>query len=275
MRFDLDTLDRFSSTYPYSPIKLSHNLTGHTLFDLERLSQLAACWRDEALEYNAGDLPRDQDPSKTPDTGLSVKETIERIAKSKSWVAIKNVERDEAYAALLDTCLEELEPYLRPLTGIMYKKEAFIFISSPGSVTPFHMDPEHNILLQVRGAKNMRVYPGASVTQQQHEAFHLSGGHRNLRHEDAFEADAKTFTLAPGDALYVPVKAPHWVKNGIDVSVSFSITWRSRLSDRDARLHRTNAWLRAHGATPPPPGAAPLRDGAKALANRLAARISV
>ena len=33
-------------------------------------------------------------------------------------------------------------------------REAFIFISSPNTVTPYHMDPEYNFLLQIRGTKD-------------------------------------------------------------------------------------------------------------------------
>ncbi|MEZ5892338.1 MAG: hypothetical protein R3C58_04235 [Parvularculaceae bacterium] len=33
------------------------------------------------------------------------------------------------------------------------------FRLSPGAVTPFHMDPEHNILLQIAGEKTFTIYP--------------------------------------------------------------------------------------------------------------------
>ena len=54
-----------------------------------------------------------------------------------------------------------LEPLVRARTGTMYKREAFIFVSSPNAVTPFHMDPEHNILMQLRGTKTMTLFPAA------------------------------------------------------------------------------------------------------------------
>src|SRR3546814_4940370 len=64
--------------------------------------------------------------------------------------------------------------------------EALIFLSSPGSITPFHMDPEHNILLQIEGEKTMTVFPPGDETlvpAQQSECFHR-GGHRNLQWDD-------------------------------------------------------------------------------------------
>src|SRR3546814_7623125 len=45
----------------------------------------------------------------------------------------------------------------------------------------------------------------------------------------------------PGEALLVPVKAPHFVQNGPAVSISFSITWRSERSVAEGELHSLNA----------------------------------
>jgi hypothetical protein len=133
------------------------------------------------------------------------------------------------------------------------------------------MDPEHNILMQIRGAKTMHIYPGGDYSlapPEIHEAFH-ERGLRNIGYREEYEAAATAFPLAPGEAVYVPVKAPHRVRVADEVSVSFSITWRSRWSDADARLHRMNHMLRRLGGHPPPPGAAPARDAAKILAQRV------
>ena len=45
----------------------------------------------------------------------------------------------------------------------------------------------------------------------------------------------------PGQAVHVPFMAPHWVRNGPEVSVSFSITWRSEWSYREEYAQRMNA----------------------------------
>jgi hypothetical protein len=37
----------------------------------------------------------------------SIDETIRRIEECRSWMVFKNVERDPAYRALLDTCLDQ------------------------------------------------------------------------------------------------------------------------------------------------------------------------
>lgn len=266
-----------SERYPHAPARLKHRLSGDPRFTLEALVALAGRLPAASIEYNGGDLPVGHDPARTPANGLSPEETIRRIESCRSWMVLKNVEADPVYAAAMEDCLAEIAPVAAGETGPMAKKIAFIFISSPGAVTPFHMDPEHNILMQMRGAKTMRVYSakGAIVSDEQHEAYHSGDAHRNLVHRPEFDALAQAHDLAPGDALYVPVKAPHWVQNGPAPSISFSITWRSRLSLDEASLRLANRWVRARGLTPPAPGERPLRDRVAVLAHRAAAKLGV
>ncbi len=278
MIFDRNHAASFAANYPDKPSPLRHGLAGCSLLAMDRLLDLTRRLPASSIEYNAGDLTVGQDPDKTPMNGLSAEETVRRISECRSWIVLKNIEQDAAYERLLENGLTDVRAMLPGRIGPMFKKEGFVFISSPGAVTPFHMDPEHNILLQVAGRKTFRIYPQretALVSPEQHEAFHTPGGHRNLAYREEFERFADVHELGPGDALYAPVKAPHWVKVGGEVSVSLSITWRSRRSDDEARLHRVNAWLRAHGRTPSLAGAAPLRDRAKILSHRLAARLAL
>jgi len=277
MIFDGGASEAFWSNYPDRPARLRHRLGEHPALSLESLIELTQILDPVAIEYNAGDLPVDQDPAKTPMNGLSASETVRRIKECNSWIVLKNIESEPAYRDLLETCLSNVADLPHINLPAMFKKQGFIFISSPGAVTPFHMDPEHNILMQVRGTKTMSVLPhtkGGIVSPAQHEAFHSAGGHRNLRYRKAHDMLVTPFELCPGDALYVPVKAPHWVKVGAEVSISLSITWRSRAADNEARLHKSNAWLRARGAAPPAAGTAPLRDRLKILAHRAATRMA-
>jgi hypothetical protein len=152
----------------------------------------------------------------------------------------------------------------------MLQLEGFIFVSSPAAVTPFHFDPEYNILCQLRGSKTINVFPADDpqiATPTFHEDYH-SGGQRNLGWHDDFESRATSFDLAPGDAVFVPLMAPHWVKNGPEVSISFSITWRSAWSFRQADAHAFNKRLRRVGLQPSPPRAFPRDNRLKSVAHR-------
>ncbi|GJL90675.1 cupin-like domain-containing protein [Hyphococcus sp.] len=277
MVFEPASLKEFTERYPAAPAMLRHQLVDHPLLTIERLVELARSLPAVSVEYNSGELPIGQDPAQTPMNGLSAEETVRRIAENKSWIVLKKVEQDGEYAALLNECLSATAPVASAATGAMHKREAFIFVSSPGSVTPFHMDPEHNILFQISGAKTFNIFPSNTaeiVSDEDHEEFHIDGAHRNLPYKDEYARFGAAMNMAPGDALYVPVKSPHWVKVGPEVSVSLSITWRSEASDSEAHLRRANGWLRARGLAPSTPGASPLRDRAAILAARLAARMS-
>jgi quercetin dioxygenase-like cupin family protein len=271
-------LDSFAALYPEVPGIVQHTLANHPMFALDALANLAARLDPATVEYNRGDLPTGVDPDAIPANGLSVGETIRGIETNKSWMVLKFVERDPAYGALLKATLDELLPVVRPRTGAMHQLEAFIFLSSPNSVTPLHFDPEHNILLQLRGSKTMTVFPQTDTEiapGDAHERFYQGLAHRNLPWRNDYAARGRAFTLHPGDGMFVPVMAPHWVKNGPDVSISFSVTWRSDWTYAVADAHALNAVMRKRGLNPAFPGRYPAQNRAKALAWRALRRIGV
>jgi hypothetical protein len=267
---DLD-LASVRRRFPHQPFTIRHHLVGHPLFALDRLVELARSLPPANVEYNAGDLPLTVDPAVTPQNGLSIEETIRRIEDCGSWMVLKFVESDPAYRELLDRCVDEvLDLCDPPLPGVS-QRYAFIFISSPNAVTPFHIDPEHNFLLQIRGSKKMAVFPVAQpvISERDLERFY-SGAHRNLVFDERYQERATVFSLTPGVGLHVPVTAPHWVRNGDQVSVSFSITFRSELSESREAVYKLNHRLRRMHVAPTPYGARPRVDAAKAFAFRSA-----
>lgn len=265
-----------AGAYPEGSFRLRHRFSDDQRFTLQSLLKLAMRLPPEAIEYNAGDIPIDQDPDKTPMTGLSIEETIRRIEECNSWMVIRHVEQDAEYKAALEECLAEIAPHAAASTGRMHQKVGFIFISSANATTPMHLDPEHNILVHLKGRKRMTIYrtDKGIISDEHHERYHVGTAHRNLNHRPEFDAHGETFDLGPGDAVYVPVKAPHWVKTGPEPCISFSITWRSRASDSEARLRIANHRIRALGGAPPAPGANPARDAAVTLAQRVVYKLT-
>ncbi|MGL5839614.1 MAG: cupin-like domain-containing protein [Sphingorhabdus sp.] len=269
--FPAETRDAFAKAYPNDPAKLRHGLLHHDLLTLDALADLAQKLPAGEIEYNPGTLPIGIKPGDIPKTGLSVVETIRNIANSGSWVVLKRIEQIAAYRDLLQDTLAELSDIIIPRTGEMLTLEGFIFISSPGSVTPFHFDPEHNILLQVKGEKTMTVFPVEDEQMfgaETHELFHLGEHHRNLEWRDAFSVLGNPIHIGPGEAIHVPVKAPHWVKNGHEPSISLSVTWRSNWSYQEADARAFNHMLRKIGLNPASPRPFPASNAVKSLAWR-------
>lgn len=253
--FDHAALGAFAQIYPEQSLRFRHHLHEHPLLSLEALAQMSGQMKESDIEYNRADLPIGISPEDVPSNGLAIAETIRTIDDNGSWMVLKNIEQVPAYHALLTELLAEFGPTVAPTTGEMLTPQGYIFISSPGSVTPFHFDPEHNVLLHLRGEKMMTVFPAGDTRfapDTAHETYH-AGGHRNLVWDESFLSGGKQVPLTPGDAVYVPVMAPHWVKVGAGSAISLSITWRSEWSYKESEARRTNAMLRRLGINPKAP----------------------
>ena len=274
--FGDETRRQFDSSYPEQAGLFDHAMASHELLTLEALAKLGTALPEKSVEYNPGDLPVGIKPEDVPGNVLTIGDTIRQIDQSASWAVLKNIEQVPEYRALLLSLLAEIRPILERKTGQMLKPQGFIFVSSPGAVTPYHFDPEHNILLQLRGEKWMTTFPAGDprfAADEIHEGYHL-GGHRNLVWQDEFETEGTRHHLIPGKAIFVPVMAPHYVQNGPEPSISLSITWRSDWSFEEADARAFNGWLRKRGVTPKAPGRFPARNKAKAFAWRVLRKIS-
>lgn len=265
----------FAQNFPHHGFKITHQLCDQPEFRLERLVQLAQRLPDNQVEYYSGKVDVNQDPGKHPKNGLSLVETIRRIEECGSWLVLKNVQSDPAYGALLRNVLDQVYGKLEggalgPDFRNFHREEAFIFVSSPNSVTPYHLDEEHNFLAQIRGTKEISMWDPKDRTVMPEEqieymlqVYHGEGYHRNMEFKEEFQQRATVHKLTPGEALHFPVGAPHWVKNGPEVSISFSLTFRSEMSRRQAVVYFMNRKLRNKNMRPTPPGESPMRDALK------------
>ena len=274
--FPEEAVRSFREAYPSAGTQLTHRLAGHPLLEIDALARLAERIRPEDLEHNAAtDLPLGISYADTPSNGLSVHDTIASIENCGSWVLLKQVQQDPAYRDLLHGVLAELKPEIELVTGEMLKLVAFIFISSPNAVTPLHFDPEYNILFQIRGTKTMTLFPAEDseiVTQRFREQYY-DGGPRNLPWREEFAPRGRPIHIMPGEGIYVPILAPHWVKTHGEVSVSLSLTWRSEWSFHQEDAHRLNSRLRRLGLKPSPPRFFPQGNLAKSVAQRALTKV--
>jgi hypothetical protein len=263
---DIDTTV-FAAKFDRAPFMIRHTLCGHRLFQIPRLLELSQSLQQASVEYNAGELPIGCDPAAVPLNGLSPEDTIRRIEDCKSWMVLKNVEQDEEYRELLEICLAEVASLSEPIRPGMCNPEAFIFLSSPRSITPYHMDPEHNFLLQIGGSKSIVVFERSLVSDTDVEGFY-GGAHRNMKFHNDYMARSQTFQLEPGQGIHVPNTMPHFVRNGLSVSISFSITFRTPDLYRKSEVNAFNGFVRSRGMTPKAFGSDPFRDSLKSIAWR-------
>jgi hypothetical protein len=251
----------FARAFWQRPIAVRHSLAGHPLFSLEALARLADSLPLRAIERHVGEQPL-LVPGGAPELEGPPSETVLGIEGNGYWMVLWNIEQDPRYKAVRDAVLDAAEAYLpRDRDASMRRREAFLFLSAPNSITPVHFDPEHNFLLQIRGLKTINVgcFPDPADQQRELDRYY-DGGHRNL---ERIPSESEAFHMSPGDGVYVWPFAPHWVENGPEASISLSITWRTTRSQREERVHTMNAKLRARGRSPAPPGASPAIDRVK------------
>jgi hypothetical protein len=260
----------FETHFGKEPFAVRHNLVSHELLTVERVAELADFLPESSVEHNLGNVDKIVAGGEAPRLDQTPGEVARGIDSNGCWMVLKNVEQDPAYKALLDQTLDEVNEWA-DREGGQTLREAFIFLTAPNSMTPAHVDPEHNFLLQIRGDKVMHTgdFPDEQTKLSTLEAFH-SGAHRNIEWDPINE---KPFPLDPGDGVYMPVAKPHWVTSGPEVSVSLSITFRTPATERAARLWAANSQLRKLKLAPKAPGSSQRADRVKDTAARALSKL--
>jgi Cupin-like domain len=269
--------DLFTAHFDRYPFKIAHNLVGHPLLQLPRLIQLASSLSQPIL-YFRGDHSINQ-----VDTGSDAKrtfvdrnlarpeltpvETLAQIESCRAWMQLRDVGADPEYAALLEQIIEEFRtPSERVASGLSAPR-ADIFVSSPGSTTPFHLDEEHNFLLQIRGSKKLSIADGfnSEVLSSERLRAYFRGSGELTPYSGHLEQHSVHVDLRPGEGVHIPPCHPHWVQNGDEVSISLGILWFSDVTARRRHLYRVNGWLERAGLHPSVPGDSPVSDSIKSL----------
>jgi hypothetical protein len=250
------------------PFELRHGLSDHPLFALPRLVELAKSSPRDRIEYNSGKVAVGVKPEDVPRIDMPAEDVIRTIETANAWMVIKFVNEDPAYNQLLKAFVEDANAAAGKKPGDYSDLQGFIFISSANSTTPFHMDAEENILIQIRGDKFVRTFDNADRMLISEEAMEISPDkHRNQKYEDWFEQRATLHALQPGDAVHMPYMVPHWVSTGNSYSISMAMTWKTPEVLRLNKIRLINGTLRRYGLPQKPPGISPLRDFLKVAAH--------
>ena len=262
----------FRENFNSSHFMFSHNLAGHPLFEIPRLVELANTMlsqgRTNKIQSYISKVPVEQKWNQRP--GIKhINEAIAHIGESDSWVMLEDVQVDPEYAALVNQIITELETLTgKPLRKQMTWLGAYIFIGSPNSITPYHIDSELNFLFQIQGEKDMSLFNQSDrsvLSEEEIEKFYV-GDLNVANYREDNQSKAKVYHLQPGKGLHHPILAPHWAKNSNNVSVALSILFYLRPYDLKARIYQVNSYLRRLGLEPTPPGKSTLKDRLKIFA---------
>jgi hypothetical protein len=246
------------------PFTLQHTLADNPLFSLQRLVELAKTLPRDRIEYNSGKLEPGTRPEDVPKLDMPVEDVIRRIETASAWMVIKFVNEDVSYNELLKAFVEDANRLAGKKPGDYSDLQGFIFVSSANSTTPFHVDAEENILIQIKGDKFVHIFDNDDRSLISEEAMEISPSkHRNQHYDKSFEQRAEVFSLKPGDAVHIPYMKPHWVRTGGSYSISMAMTWKTPEVLRLNKIRLMNGTLRHYGMPQKPPGQSPLRDAAK------------
>jgi len=255
------------SSFNKHPFLFRHELADPPLFQNQRLHELAQSLPSRDVSLNAGDISIGD--NWTPTTS-NLEEAIAKVESSDAYVVLKRVEHDPEFRMLLDRGVRDLEDGLqRDIRGTTSQVEAFIFIASPGAVTPFHIDAECTFLFQIRGEKTFYVCDPEDrdmLPRPEIERFYY-GSLDAATYKPEYHGGAQVYRLGPGMGVHLPVHAAHWVENDDNVSVALSISFVLPSDRARKRIYLANHYLRKFfGWDGSDPGGNVLWDAARSAA---------
>ncbi len=273
---DSRSVQLFQTCFDRRPFAFNHRLLFAEQFSYDALLKLAnrVSGKPSRWYVEEGDtLPENGWGSSA--AGHTLNECLEGIASNRSLIILKRVHEEPEYGEILDNLKRELSS----LTGIdiscRYSDPIMtILVTSPLRITPYHIDAEANLLMQLSGAKSVYIFDGEDhdvLPVGELEGF-WSGDIRAPKYKKNLQSRAWNFEISPGDGVANPVIFPHWVQNGSEVSISLSVNFK-RVTDDTADAYRVNRRLRKIGLHPTEPGAVPAVDHVKGTIYRTARRV--
>jgi hypothetical protein len=252
---------------PWRIQAVEHRLMGNHLLQPDQLVELGRRLDKQGLVRTHSDKATagtnfNEAPSMHPNR-KSAEDTLRQIRDAGAWMSLLNVQTDSVYRKLVDEVIDELRPNIEKKDpGVCYRG-GWIFVTSPKAVTPFHMDKEHNFILQVRGTKTLYVWDHRDnevISEHARDRFHFNHSRELIKWRDEFKARARIFKLQPGMGAYMPSTSPHMVENDDNPSITVSFTYYTDATRRDSRLHAMHERMRLAGMSPAPVGSSKLAD---------------
>jgi hypothetical protein len=249
--------DVFRANYNRMPFLFNHRLDEHPLLQLENLVALANRLPADLVMHAPGkkSVADDFDAGLRGRTHpLSIDKVLSDMQNSDAYVLLHRVEEDPDYAELLDAVLGEVRELSEPLDPGMCEAAGYIFIASPGAVTPYHMDREVNFLCQVRGTKAVQLWDQddpAILSESEKETLMARPLTPKPGYRPEFEPKAMSFEMGPGTGVHQPILAPHAMRNSDDdFSVAMAFTFRTKSWLRQRTVLKVNWHLRRLGLHP-------------------------
>ena len=210
-----DATGDFRDRFNRRSFQFKHNLGGSRLFELPRLVSLAetllelqgpssVAWTSSNAELNF----RWSDMKKK-DRRESLTAAIQNLETSGSWMLLYRVQTDPVYRNLMNQVIAEVaqlsgeEELERDITW----RDAYIFLASPLSVTPYHIDHESTFLFQIHGRREANIWnreePGV-LPDTEKEAYY-GGNLSAATYRTENQSKASVYDMVAGTGVHQSV----------------------------------------------------------------------
>lgn len=265
--------------------KCGHRLLGHPALSLEHLARALPSLPPGRVTYSSGRLDPADDIDRvhfTKRNGLSLEDTLATLPSGNSFVMVRAPESEPSLRGVFEQLLADVQRLCaaRGANGGVIDPMLYLFLASPNSVTPFHIDRYTSLLLQFQGRKQVTVcapWDERVLSPRAIEAYVTCATERPEWRPE-LEERAQRYDFGPGDALHIPFVAGHHVQNGPEqVSISLSIMFRTSQTARQLDALKFNYKARKalgrFGVAPTPVGRSERLDHAKARCMAAARRL--
>jgi hypothetical protein len=291
LHFDEDWFSNFDRT----SFQFGHELAEHPALQLDSLREIVLSLPKDQVFASRADLKIDTDFDRAHvDNAIerTLELTLADMASTNAYVMVRQPDSHPRLKPVLELFQNELREYIRKKRETAPKAELgnvserfhdpmlYLFISSPNSVTPFHVDRYSTLLLQLQGEKDVMIWDRTdrdTVSEEELESLFGQPYLNNPTYKQAKARQPAAHHLVRGRGVHIPFTAPHWVKNGPAVSVSISFIGKTDAALRDGNAYNFNFHARKLlSRLPPgvprlpirPVGPSPLVDTVKSRAIR-------
>jgi hypothetical protein len=257
-------LDQHARTLDLKPFSFRHNLGNFPALSLpgiEKLTrQLLEEKRYDQVYYRMGGISKESNA----DNAGEVLAALQSLDTAGVWLRLTRVDEiNKEFREICETFYADLSKLLnQDIKSQVMKTFVTLFVSSPGAITPYHIDHTWNFLLQIGGRKTIYLFDQndpSVLRQEDKEAWYMN----RVTPSQNNGVPGTAFDLSPGEGVHHPVNAPHWVQNGPEISVSLSFGLCLHASNDRAKIHQINFLLRKLGLNPVPPHQSRWRDSVK------------
>ncbi len=260
---------------PEEIIPFRHNLANEPLLSLDSLRALAnRMYEKRQVKFKPPESTEEFSTRDTHSKGWSVDEAFDRLEQPGSWLAIYHMASDPLYSDFCRNLLQELDAHIGKADPGLHAPDLAIFLSSPPTETPYHIDQHPVFFFQLKGRKLMNLWDSHDpevVPPDAAEEFLCFRREGLVRYNDSLRSKVVEIELAPGDGVYWPATTPHyvrtqpyWAKPGDGISLSFNISYYTAATRKRLCVSAINRLLRKRSALHPAPyGKSPVRDNLK------------